>query len=236
MPCEKEKRAQLSTVSTEFEKEIDARIKAETKAKDAAVENERLRAEKAQLEAQVKDCKPPVPETKKVVPRKKKPRAAKPKTCEKKVVSRPEEKALVPPKAVAPTTPPTQEETLEQKLSKACGGPVKFDEARGKWKCDKQEERKVQSEPALPADIAPADDFFANAVDEGVEAQAQAQTSTYVAPVYVEYDSLSRANCMTQPFRDPVDGRFYPIGAQHDRRNNGTCRCGSPGCYSFWQR
>lgn len=228
--CEKDKRAQLSVVSAEFQKELVSREKAETMAKVIAVENERLRAEKAALEARVKDCKP-VPETKRVVPRKKKPRASKPKACEKKVVSKPKEKALTPPKAVTPTLPVPQEETLEQKLSKACGGgPVKF--VGGRWICVK-DEAKVQPEPTLSVAPAPTDTFFANAVDEETEVQAPVQTSAYVAPVYVAYEPLSRPNCMTEPYSEG-GGRRYEAGYQHDNRTNGKCRCGSPGCDLRW--
>ena len=76
----KNRRAQLSAISSEFQKEMKAKSKAETMAKVIAVENERLRAEKALLEARLKDCKP-VPPTKRVVPREGKPRTSKPKSC-----------------------------------------------------------------------------------------------------------------------------------------------------------
>lgn len=221
--CTKEKRAQLSAVSKEFKKEIDAKGKAETMAKVIAAENERLRAENAALEARLKDCKP-VPETKRVVPRKKKPRALKPKSCEKKVVSTPKEKVLAPPEAITPAP------LVPQKKEPCPGGEMKV--VAGKWQCVK-DEAKVQAEPTPSVVPAPADDFFANAVDEEVEAQASVQTPVQVAPVYVAYEPLSRLNCMTEPYTEG-NGRFYPAGFQHDNRTNGKCRCGSPGCDLRW--
>lgn len=210
--CTKDKRAQLAVVSEEFQKELESREKAEAMAKDIAVENERLRVENAALETRLKDCKP-VPETKIMVPRRKKPRAS-------------EARIFVPPPA-----PKEQKETLAHKLSKACGGPVKFDAVRGKWHCDKH----VQAKPAPSIVIASEEkDFFANAVDEEVEVQAvpapALQHAVYVAPVY---EPLSRTNCMTEPYTEG-NGRFYPAGYQFDNRTNGKCRCGSEECDLRW--
>lgn len=176
-------------------------------------EAERLREENTLLQAKLADCgKKPKPTAKRVVPRAKNVRVAKPKKTE-------EPKAFVSPKS-----PQAQEETLAQKLEKACGGrPAKF--VGGKWICAK-------TEPSAP--VTPRDDFFANAIDEEVEVQATPvqvpQRVVYAAPVY---EPLSRPNCMSQPFWDS-DERFYPAGFQHDRRSNGKCRCGSPGCDFRW--
>ncbi|MEK7569196.1 MAG: hypothetical protein AAB497_03720 [Patescibacteria group bacterium] len=197
--------------------------------KGAATENERLRAENALLVAQLKDCKP-VPPTKRIVPREGKPRTSKPKSCEKKVVAKPKEKAPAPPKAIAPTPPAPQEESLAEKVSRNCGGgPVKF--VGGKWICLEKEVAKVQAEPTKPS--AEPDAFFANAVDEDAGEQAPARTPAYTAPVYAAYEPLSRPNCMTEPFTDG-SGRPYEAGYQFDNRSNGKCRCGSEGCDLRW--
>lgn len=224
--CTKEKRAQLDAVFTEFQKEINARGKTEKMAKVIAVENERLRAENAQLEARVKDCKP-VPETKSVVPRKKKPRAfaVKPPVN----VVQPKKPSLPKPQpkdeeVIKVVVAPAPKEVLPQKKEPCPDGEMKV--VAGKWPC-------VKEEPTPPVVPTPTDDFFANAVDEEVEVQAPVQTPAQVTPVYVTYEPLSRVNCMTEPFRDS-DGRFYPAGFQHDRRSNGMCRCGSRGCDLRW--
>lgn len=195
---------------------------------EAVAINKQLFAENIALEARLKDCKP-MPETKRIVSRKEKTR-----TSKKKVASKPKEKALTPPKVAAPATPPVQEETLEQKLSKVCGGgPVKF--VDGKWICVKEKEVKVQTEPTPLVTPAPADDFFADAVDDEVETPQATPTMEPQRVAYVAYEPLLRSNCMTEPFTDS-DGRFYPVGFQHSRESNGMCRCGSRGCDLRWPR
>lgn len=186
----KDRRARLSAILFEFQKEIDARGKAETMAKDKAAENERLREEIKSLETRLKDCEPSVPPTKRVVPREGKPRTWK-KSCEKKVASKPKALALSP-------APKEQEETLVQRLAKACGGMVKFDESRGKWHC-------VSAPPPTSS--------FAKAIDEEIGVQVAVPTSNVVAA-----QEPLQPRC--SPYIDS-DGMLVPEG---DRRVPGGSR------------
>lgn len=142
--------------------------------KEMADENARLRAENALLETRLKDCKP-VPETKRVVPRVKKPRVSKPKSCEKKVVSKPKEKAPIPPKAVAPAPAPQA-----KKVKEPCPAGETLKITAGRWQCVKDEPKSPTEAPPIVV-AAPETSSFAKAIDEEIGAQGAVSTFAVTA-------------------------------------------------------